>query len=496
MIAEAIVATIYIVVGITIARAVGLRGWITVPIGLMLSLAAITTGVFIQLTLRLPTTPQITITLLSLLTVIYWAHHLYQQRRHIDAKYVLKLALVPIGISITCLALYGIASPYTNLVHVDSVEYLSIGSLLQQNRLEEGVNLFQFQKRMLGVPSIHSIIGEFGRLYMVLLTPLIALSTLGMLAWVIARGAVSFKLNRNIVTTVTVLGVLLLVTNNRFIMQATYVNGHLLFGAQLLLLVSIGWLYVLQAGVSRRSALAVQTLLIPAMVFTRPEASILLTLALVPMVASKAFDKHYKAALLGIFGISVVLWQSMLTVAYLKAGQSLPLIGAKDQVDLSVWGLTVIGLAALLCIPLVYAKLFTKLQGYVPMLAEVSLWIALAGLAIIRPATLFDSLRASVENIMVMWGGWPWFAVAALVVGAALFTGYKHKVMLRLPVTTFLPAMFLLAYIRDASYRVGGGDSLNRMWIQILPLAVAFVVIALVSPSFSKTTPKKLRVKK
>jgi membrane protein implicated in regulation of membrane protease activity len=46
-------------------------------------------------------------------------------------------------------------------------------------------------------------------------------------------------------------------------------------------------------------------------------------------------------------------------------------------------------------------------------------------------------------------------------------------------VTTFLPLVFLLAFLRDGAYRVGATDSLNRMWIQIIPLAVLYVMAAI-----------------
>ena len=43
--------------------------------------------------------------------------------------------------------------------------------------------------------------------------------------------------------------------------------------------------------------------------------------------------------------------------------------------------------------------------------------------------------------------------------------------------TTFAPVALLLAYFRDeGAYRVGQYDSLNRMFMQVVPLAVLYVV--------------------
>jgi hypothetical protein len=69
--------------------------------------------------------------------------------------------------------------------------------------------------------------------------------------------------------------------------------------------------------------------------------------------------------------------------------------------------------------------------------------------------------------------------LAVLVVGAVLFVRAPHQAFLRFPVTAFVPLAFLLAYIRSEAYRVGYADSLSRMWIHIVPIAVLYVVAAL-----------------
>ena len=49
--------------------------------------------------------------------------------------------------------------------------------------------------------------------------------------------------------------------------------------------------------------------------------------------------------------------------------------------------------------------------------------------------------------------------------------------MLRFPLTTFVPFVFLMAYFREGSYRVGLADSLNRMIMHVVPLAILLLLI-------------------
>lgn len=112
-------------------------------------------------------------------------------------------------------------------------------------------------------------------------------------------------------------------------------------------------------------------------------------------------------------------------------------------------------------------------------IAEAGLWLALAGLALRDPAILVDSVDATIQNVVFGDGKWGSSLVllGTLVAGAVVFLRSPGAANLRFPVTTFLPLAFLLAYLRDAAYRVGYGDSLSRMFMHIVPLAVLFVMV-------------------
>jgi hypothetical protein len=83
--------------------------------------------------------------------------------------------------------------------------------------------------------------------------------------------------------------------------------------------------------------------------------------------------------------------------------------------------------------------------------------------------------------------------VLSFLVVITLFTNRGAAlVALRFPLTSFIPVFVLLAYLRDGGYRVGEGDSLNRMLMQFVPLAVLYVGVALLDwrPTKSDEAPQ------
>jgi hypothetical protein len=140
-----------------------------------------------------------------------------------------------------------------------------------------------------------------------------------------------------------------------------------------------------------------------------------------------------------------------------------------------------LGALTILLIPLLRWRPLLARPGRVLLVTEVGLWLALLALAARQPQILYDSVDATVQNVIVGAGSWGASLVilAALVAGVTVYVKAPELVCLRFPVTTFVPLGFLFAYLRETAYRVGDGDSLNRMFIHIVPLAVLYVVAAI-----------------
>jgi hypothetical protein len=85
-----------------------------------------------------------------------------------------------------------------------------------------------------------------------------------------------------------------------------------------------------------------------------------------------------------------------------------------------------------------------------------------------------------VHNLVLGEGNWGYSLVilALFVLVCAVAVRGGEIIFLRFPVTCFVPIAFLLVYFRGFPYRIGVGDSLNRISTHIVPLAVLFVIAA------------------
>ena len=136
--------------------------------------------------------------------------------------------------------------------------------------------------------------------------------------------------------------------------------------------------------------------------------------------------------------------------------------------------------ACFLAWPLVTAAPLRRLRRHIPALVALLIAVALAAAFAVRP----DHMVTSAENLardllgpaLGAWG-FTWWAVAFAAAVAALFlpplaTG--RALFLAVPAAAALT--LLLAYSRTP-YRIGFGDSANRMFIHYLPLAILYLVL-------------------
>jgi hypothetical protein len=483
MMLEVFITFLITIAGATAVFAIGVRKWYGIlGLGFIAGLCLLIILGTLQLILRMPTTPYIALVILGLFTVGYWIRYTLINRKSMTRKAPLRLLMYVLCIGLFLTLFYAVVSPLIFIRHVDSFEYIAIGSILESSTFHESVSLYQFQKRMLAVPFMHAAANIFdGSLYLKIITPLLALAMLGSMVWLWLKGVAGTKLaGHGKLVLIGVIGVVLLITNRQFLVHATYVNGHLLFGALLMLVAGSAWLLASKK-ISTRVFIGLQAIVIPALIVTRPEASMVVGLALLPLLANVKLDFLPKAAALGILGISIILWQGLVCYLYMVLeGRDLPIIGDGRSIPLSAWGLMGIGFAAIAAIPILKTKLYNRFAKALPHLVEVGLWVVLGVLALLKPETIMMSVQATVQNIAGGFGSWgySWILLALLFAAALVLVKTKHGIYLRYAVTTFVPLAFVLAYLREGAYRVGTSDSLNRMWMEIIPLALLLVMYA------------------
>ena len=74
-----------------------------------------------------------------------------------------------------------------------------------------------------------------------------------------------------------------------------------------------------------------------------------------------------------------------------------------------------------------------------------------------------------------------------LVFAALVLFPFRDQVHLRYPLTTFVPLALLLAYLREGGYRTSQVDSLVRMVMQFVPLALLLVIAAFALASVGRS---------
>ena len=142
--------------------------------------------------------------------------------------------------------------------------------------------------------------------------------------------------------------------------------------------------------------MALQLVALPALVVTRPEGTMLASLALLPMVLSPRVPVRHRAASLLVLGVATLGWQASVLWVYRHHGEPLPR---------SVTGMLALGVLLLLTAGVL--RWVHRLHR-LPLLlvVEVGLWLGLAAFAVRDPEILTRSLRATVENVVVPGGRW------------------------------------------------------------------------------------------
>lgn len=469
MIVELLTVTALLVGGAALLRTTGLRGWALAPLGFLAGIGAYSAVGLAQVTLGLPTWPAVTLAVTVAVPVAWWSRRWWRGDQ-------VRISPVGAGLAVAAVAAVVWAVREVHLVkwHTDSLTYLMAGSLLADNTYTDHASTHLLTKRLLGVPLLHAPAHLGGEWYLRSVTPLLALATVAALIWIFRHGVRGARSPRH-AAWFAALGALLLVTNNRFVFSAFYLNGHLLVAALLILIAGCGWLLAREEPVAPPRALrALQLLAIPALVIARPETSVLAGLALLPTWLSGRIPVGHRALTMVVLAVANTLWQGYSVWLHVDRGAEVPL---------TTTGTLGLGVPLLLALPLLWWRRLPRVGRYLLWTAEAGLWLALLLLAARRPALLRASLAATAENLLGGEGKWgrSLVVLAGLVLVGIVFTTSRGREFLRFPVTTFVPFALVLAYLRDEPYRVGYGDSLSRMFMHVVPLAVLFVMVSLAS---------------
>lgn len=353
--------------------------------------------------------------------------------------------------------------PLVNLT-ADSFRFVPSSHLLSVDGNFSGVSLFLLTTRGLVLPTVHGLaVTEFG--YLRALGPLLGLATLGLLGLLVRDG--TRRLSGGFPTALAFGAVALLATSSRFVFSTFYLNAHVLFACWLLLLVAmVRWLLLdPSAATGRRDAWLVG-LLAAGLALLRAEGALVAALALAPLVVDRTIPVAHRRIALVVPGVAIPVWQ--LGVVLRQA--------ASITQDVSVPGLAALGVgmvvvAALLPVVERIPRPLWLLHGLV--------WLGTVGLAVGDLGLARDSIEATVTNVTGegLWGGSLLLLAAFVVAGVALRQVDAERALV-FPLVTFVPLGLLLSLLRGHSYRVGPGDSLNRMLLHLVPAAILLLALS------------------
>jgi hypothetical protein len=466
---ELLVLTVMLVAGCAVMRTTGVTGWGLPGLGLLAGILLWIAVGFLQVAAWVPAWPWITMVLTLGLSVGWWVWR-WRQGADVGVRLVPALASLA-GLWAAVAAFRGL-----NMVkwHTDSFVYLMVGRLLADGDYRSVNTIELVSTRVLGVPLLHAPANMAGEFYLRSITPLLAIATIATTAWFLRQGT-RMGAGRLPAAVVTSLLVLLLLTNNRVIQNSFYINGHMLMGAVVMIIAASGWLLAASDRSPRQALMVLQILAIPALVIIRPEGPLMGILILLPTWLAPQISRTYRSITMAVFGGATVLLALVQGWFFVDRDVAMPS---------SVTGPLALGFATLLAIPLLRWKWLNRRTVLLLWVAEAGLWLATLAIAQANrgSGTLKSSIHATYVNLFHGAGAWGLSIVilsVLLVLGYLCFRQAPHQILLRFPLTTFVPFVFLMAYLREGGYRIGLADSLNRMIMHEVPLAVLLLLVVL-----------------
>ncbi|HEX9763097.1 MAG TPA: hypothetical protein VGA97_08360, partial [Acidimicrobiia bacterium] len=275
-----------------------------------------------------------------------------------------------------------------------------------------------------------------------------------------------------LVRRVIVVGAVLafMLSSNRLLFDFFYINTHIEIATLLMIAVGGMWL----ALVEDEPAWAIPAgLCLAGTILFRPEAPLVVAIVLVPLAASRAGPVArwwFAAPIVAVTGLwyGIVLWNHAIE-------------GSEVSLTAPVFGnLLAIGAAAALVVAGGHAR-----SASVARLAQTAmlpaLAVAIVAFAFTDPSVLFDSIGATAINVG-KYGVWllTWVVAVPLLAVALLIHRFRESRVWTDSIMGFALLFFLLPYLRESAWRVGSGDSGNRILAHILLVAVTFLVLAAV----------------
>ena len=356
----------------------------------------------------------------------------------------------------------------------DSLRYLLFSIHIVGPEGLDAVHHPDLLKRQLGYPSLHALSVLTDRRYLASIGPLFGVSTLGFLSWTLWRGLLG---DRRRLLLVVVAGAFLL-SSNRFLYSWFYINTHIAIAAYLLTAVAGTWIAVKEKDNSWAWPVGIA---LGAVILLRPDSPLFAAAVLGAIAATPLGWKFRVPAVVPIVVIAT-LWYGLTLFPHPHYQSSMSLTSPVAGNIAAIAGAVLLVLVAWVPGP-------RRLANHVDSLMLVAMLLGFAFLAWRDLEVVGDTAKATVMNVES--GGWlfTWAALTAVTVVALFRHRIPHGRVWTVPVMAFGLLYWILPLLREGAWRVGTGDSGNRILIHFVAIVVGMVVLAAARAEDAPTRP-------
>jgi hypothetical protein len=352
--------------------------------------------------------------------------------------------------------------PLTRLT-IDSGEYLLGAAHITSDGATDLMAPFVL-KRQMALQALHALSISPVRGYVAWVSPVFGVAVVGLFAWLTWT-----RLEGQTWWRVGVIGGLLafLATSSRFFYDFFYVHSHMVMAAFLFIAVAGAWLAITEGepvwAFAAGLGLAV-TLLV------RAEAPALAAVVLVAVAATRA-DRITRRLVVIPSMVTVAIWYGGVLWGSAPGGD---VIGPTEPVFSSLLAILGAGAVALV----VDGERFPRAHRLAGRALVPAVAAGLLIYAVSDPILLRDSVVATFRNQKRLgWWVTTWAVVVPLAGLALLSTRIRLAEFWGRIVVAFGLLFFTFPYLRGSPWRVGPGDSGNRMLAHFLLIVLAFVVL-------------------
>jgi len=350
----------------------------------------------------------------------------------------------------------------------DSFQYLVSAGFLERTGGIGGIEPIFVMKRLFATPSIHAAAVSSGEGFSAFWGPLIAVATISTTVWLVWGLFEEIGLVRRWrLLIIGVTGVFALSTN-QIVFHAFYVNGHMLFAAFALMGVGVGWV---AARTGRWEMAYLSAMGFVALIPLRAEGVIVGAILLIPILSVHSVPQAVRWLYVSTFAVVGVLWYGTVLSADLGLAES-------DLITPVYLNLALVAALVVLVVVLQYKPLRRYLD-VLPwlMIAALSVFIGVA--VVVVPDLVSSTLQVMLSNILVngRWGAF-WIVTVLLMYVSLVAVFVPEQKVIIFGLVGFSLGLVIFSILRGSPYRVGFGDSGNRMLMHIVPLVLLYVMSA------------------